>query len=841
MLKAIYRYKNIILLLSNTNNFSMENEINIINNFDVKNIDLRNVCTDTYSKDNMRVIEKKENAYKIYKSIKNNTKGLFTLNNDQRVVFYDCNSKKNRGLFTDNINLKTVSIDDLGEGVIDLNSLFKNCINLEYVFIGENIFYLKNMSSMFENCKNLKNIYGFKNINTENVIYMSYMFAECNNLKIIDLSNFTTSNLQYCNHMFYNCHNLENINFKSNYYYKLFDFLTFTKENGDYSYKDNEHFYICGKDEIIILFSSDTVYENNKNNLIFNKLIYFYNKDLGIYYKNICLKTLEYLEFSKNNNFDLIEMYDELLSKYFARKYIIEGFYTSLVVDMSYMFCGCHNLKNLDIGSFKIKKCKNLKKMFYNCYNLEYLNIFKFKDYNVKNFSEIFENCHKLKTIQNNSKSVILNKLFIFKKNKEDNTIYEIINKKSLDNFSIIMYENLRFLEKKNKKYVEINIYNEDIFENIKKRYVDNFNINADNSDIINFDKIKNKNTIKNINSNENIDIITWFKNLKLYNDNIGSGLSAFTIKATDNLKNNYALKFISSILNSKLILNELNYKELKNIINKNLLEKNNISFSENHFIISNYKFKDKIYVFVSKYCENGTLANFIKNNKLKINLKDIIYLCGELIDILKEMDNIGMYHGDFSPNNIMIDDKFNLKLIDFSVSEYLKKIDNNKLIFKKEYLEVSKYGTILYFSPEQLIGEKIDIKYFNKVDIFAFGSIIYELLYQNFPYDLINTLKNDGNDKDKKIISMHSAIMKNEIINNEDLQKKENITNNLSYYESIIYDNFVDLLLMSLNKNIKYRASSDDLQNTFIYKLYSKNYKYLKSEFINKFFKYYN
>ena len=33
MLKAIYRYKNIILLLSNTNNFSIENENKIINDF----------------------------------------------------------------------------------------------------------------------------------------------------------------------------------------------------------------------------------------------------------------------------------------------------------------------------------------------------------------------------------------------------------------------------------------------------------------------------------------------------------------------------------------------------------------------------------------------------------------------------------------------------------------------------------------------------------------------------------------------------------------------------------------------------------------------------------------
>ena len=842
MSKHIYKNKNIVLLLCNINIFSMEIKNSINDNINYENINLKEICKEEYSENNIINFDDNNNIDEIYQLITNKNKGLFTINEDKKVIFYNCNSKKNRGLFTDNENIKIITIEKLGEGVKDLNSLFKNCINLEYVLINENKFYLENMSSMFENCRNLKTIYGLKNIDTDNVKYMSYMFSECNNLETIDLSNFRTPFLEYCNHMFYNCYKLKNIIFRTNYFYKLFNFLKFTEENKYFSFEKNNNIYICNNDKIDIKFKNNKTYNKNKIKIEYNKLTYNYNKDLDISYNNDILKTIKYSEVNKNNYYDIIEIYDEIICKYFAKKYIIDGFDTKFVRDMSYMFYGCYNLKTLDIGNFKFINCRNLKKMFYNCNNLEFLNIFKLKDYNVQNFNEIFYNCNNLKTVQNNNNSLILNKLFIFKKNENDETIYNIIKKRSIDNFSILIFEYLHFLKKNKGKDINLNIYNENIFENINKICNNSIFINNE------YLEIKDKNNINKINNinlednyNENKELNKWFSNLKLYNDNIGIGSSAFIIKAMDNLKNEYALKFISYNCNKNLIKNELKYKKIKNILNNNKEKKNYISFSEKHFVITSSNFDDKIFCFVSKFCKNGSLRDFIKLNKLKINLKDIIYISGELINLLAEMENIGLYHGDFNPNNIMIDDNYNLKLIDFSASKYLKKLDNNKLIFKKKLLKINKFGTLYYFSPEQLIGEKIDINNFNKVDIFCFGSIIYELLYKNFPYNVKNSTNSIYTNNDYLLLSMYESIIKNRVINIEDSEKKETIINILSYDESIIYDKIQYLLLISLNKNIDNRASAHDLQDTFIYKLYNKNYEYLKNEFINKFFKYNN
>ena len=53
-------------------------------------------------------------------------------------------------------------------------------------------------------------------------------------------------------------------------------------------------------------------------------------------------------------------------------------FITSKVTNMSYMFANCNSLTSLDISNFDIFKVKDLRKMFLSCTNLEYLNIHNF-------------------------------------------------------------------------------------------------------------------------------------------------------------------------------------------------------------------------------------------------------------------------------------------------------------------------------------------------------------------------------------------------------------------------------------------------------------------------------
>ena len=64
----------------------------------------------------------------------------------------------------------------------------------------------------FVGCTELKTIEGIEYLNTENVVTMKSMFAFCNNLTALDVSNFNTKNVTDMNSMFYECNNLTTLN-----------------------------------------------------------------------------------------------------------------------------------------------------------------------------------------------------------------------------------------------------------------------------------------------------------------------------------------------------------------------------------------------------------------------------------------------------------------------------------------------------------------------------------------------------------------------------------------------------------------------------------------------------
>ena len=64
----------------------------------------------------------------------------------------------------------------------------------------------------FVGCTELKTIEGIEYLNTENVVTMKSMFAFCNNLTALDVSNFNTKNMTDMNSMFYECNNLTTLN-----------------------------------------------------------------------------------------------------------------------------------------------------------------------------------------------------------------------------------------------------------------------------------------------------------------------------------------------------------------------------------------------------------------------------------------------------------------------------------------------------------------------------------------------------------------------------------------------------------------------------------------------------
>lgn len=72
---------------------------------------------------------------------------------------------------------------------------------------------------------------------------------------------------------------------------------------------------------------------------------------------------------------------------------------TSLVTNMSYMFIGCTNVKNIDVGSFSTSNVTTMSRMFSGCSDIVDLNLSSFSTGNVTDTVQMFFNCTSLKNI----------------------------------------------------------------------------------------------------------------------------------------------------------------------------------------------------------------------------------------------------------------------------------------------------------------------------------------------------------------------------------------------------------------------------------------------------------
>ena len=78
----------------------------------------------------------------------------------------------------------------------------------------------------------------------------------------------------------------------------------------------------------------------------------------------------------------------------------LSSFNTSNVTNMSYMFNGCHKLKEIiGINKLDTSKVNDMKCMFKQCTELLYLDLSNFNTINVTNMLGMFSKCFKLQII----------------------------------------------------------------------------------------------------------------------------------------------------------------------------------------------------------------------------------------------------------------------------------------------------------------------------------------------------------------------------------------------------------------------------------------------------------
>ena len=117
----------------------------------------------------------------------------------------------------------------------------------------------------------------------------------------------------------------------------------------------------------------------------------------------------------------------------------------------------------------------------------------------------------------------------------------------------------------------------------------------------------------------------------------------------------------------------------------------------------------------VMEYVDGRTLSDVLRDRST-LTLADKLRLMQQLCAALDYAHARGVVHRDIKPANLMIDQRGDLKVVDFGIA----KLGDGQLTRTGNVL-----GTLTYMSPEQIEGRSVD----RRSDIFAVGVVLYELL----------------------------------------------------------------------------------------------------------------
>lgn len=219
----------------------------------------------------------------------------------------------------------------------------------------------------------------------------------------------------------------------------------------------------------------------------------------------------------------------------------------------------------------------------------------------------------------------------------------------------------------------------------------------------------------------------------------IGFGSESYVYKSL--------IKKINKPVTLKIIYNDKKHnRNLREVEIANKLKNRNVI---NFFGLQNLK-NEKLNCdcIIMEYSKFGNLRQFQKNylKNQYMTESTLCYFSYQILKGLKYCHMSKIAHLDIKPQNIIIDETLNLKLIDFSISINYRDIKNK--------IKLPPHGTQYYMAPEVINSETINVNDLEKVDLFSLGVMLYNFAFFAYPYQFTDNTKDEDGEQpiEKKI-----------------------------------------------------------------------------------------
>jgi DNA helicase-2/ATP-dependent DNA helicase PcrA len=149
------------------------------------------------------------------------------------------------------------------------------------------------------------------------------------------------------------------------------------------------------------------------------------------------------------------------------------------------------------------------------------------------------------------------------------------------------------------------------------------------------------------------------------------------------------------------------------------------------------------------EYVEGETLRQKIDSSAM--SLTEALDIAVQVSEGLAKAHEQGLVHRDLKPENLIVSRDGYAKILDFGLAKLVEKRlaqftanSTEKTLIQVNTQSGTIMGTINYMSPEQLLGQRVDLR----SDIFSFGIVLYEILTGRCPFS-----------NENKIDTMHAIL----------------------------------------------------------------------------------